>query len=217
MPRSASRDRCGWPPVPGSSYEAAQPRPFARPVHGTYVGVGRPFTAEPMIEPIPRGLSRPERFLAQRRARLERILGRWLPAPPPSAIAPERRRFLLEEAEELYVNELAWEQITDEEMAGGSQLVELTFPGFLAFIEGLLVTGVPPDSPAPATPRPDVVEAALLFLAGRCMELEDAAEPGTRVEGELTRRLMDLVLHRLHRLRPEEIDRLEIARLAGDE
>ena len=53
----------------------------------------------------------PRRYLAQRRARIERLLKRSLVVPSAPALPPERRRFLREEAEELYWNELAWEKL----------------------------------------------------------------------------------------------------------
>lgn len=160
----------------------------------------------------------PERFLSRRRARLERLLARPVERPEGSALAPQRRSFLREEAEELYWNELSWEKLTAEELARGSIVVELAFPGFLAFIDGLLLREAGPDSPVPASPRPEVVEDVLLFLSGRCVDLEagDDEEEGA-MERELTLRLMDLVLYRLHGLDGEDVERLELARLAGDE
>ena len=143
----------------------------------------------------------PEVFLARRRARLEHLLQHPLVAPRPSGVSEERRNFLREDAEELYWNELEWEKLTAEEMrSGGSELVELAFPGFLAFINGLLLKEVNRDSLAPATPRPEVVEDVLLFLARRYLELLTATEAAARLEREMTERLIDLVLYRLHGL-----------------
>lgn len=159
--------------------------------------------------------SRAERLIARRRARLERLLGTPLPPPRGAAVPDERRRHLLEEAEELYWNELAWEALTAEEREGGSDLVELTFPGFLAFVDGLLLTEVMPDSLAPATPRPQVVEDILLFLAERWLEREDTTDPARRFERQATERLLDLVLYRLHMIPVQTIDRLELS--AADE
>lgn len=158
--------------------------------------------------------SKAEQFLARRRARLERLLGRPLPPPRGAAVPPEHRQHLLEEAEELYWNELAWEALTAEER-GGSELVELTFPGFLAFVDGLLLKEVMPDSPAPATPRPQVVEDILLFLARRWTERADADEPQMAFERQATERLLDLVLYRLHMIPVQTVDRLELS--AADE
>lgn len=148
--------------------------------------------------------------MKRRRNRLARLIQRPLPPPPPSGdLGEESRRFLLEEAEELYWNELSWEQITEEEGLRESGLVEFTFPGFLAFIEGLLLREVMPDSRAPARPRPEVVEDILLFLAARCVELEGSRSDEARMEREVTTRLMDLVLYRQHGIDVEEVERLE--------
>ena len=155
----------------------------------------------------------PEVFLARRRARLEQVLQHPLVVPRSTGVAPERRAFLLEEAEELYWNELEWEKLTAEEMAaGGSALVELTFPGFLAFIDGLLLKQATADSKVPARPRPEVVEDVLLFLATRCLELIGAA-PEQWLEREMTERLIDLVLYRLHDLEVDAAKRLDLSHL----
>lgn len=134
------------------------------------------------------------------------------PLTPPEGtgdLPEERRRFLLEEAEELYWNELSWEQVTEEEGLAESGLVELTFPGFLAFVEGLLLREVMPDSLAPARPRPEVVEDILTFLAARSVQLEVAEEAEARMEREVTVRLIDLVLYRQHDIDVEEYEQLE--------
>ncbi len=120
----------------------------------------------------------------------------------------ERRRFLVEEAQELYWNELAWESLTAEEREGGSELVELTFPGFLTFIDGLLLSEVMPDSPKPASPRPQIVEDVLLFLAERCIERAGTTDPEEVFERQATERLFDLVLYRLHLIPVQSADRL---------
>jgi hypothetical protein len=149
-------------------------------------------------------------FVKQQRKRLSRLLQRPLAPPKPSAdLTEESRRFLLEEAEELYWNELSWEQITEEEGLADSGLVEFTFPGFLAFTEGLLLREVMPDSLAPARPRPEVVEDILHFLAARCVELGSSDGEESRMEREVTQRLIDLVLYRQHGIDVEEVERLE--------
>jgi hypothetical protein len=159
----------------------------------------------------------PEVFLARRRARLEHLLQHPLVAPRPSGIPQDKRDFLREEAEELYWNELEWEKLTSEEMrAGGSELVELAFPGFLAFINGLLLKEVNRDSLAPAAPRPEVVEDVLLFLARRYLELLAATDPAERLEREMTERLVDLVLYRLHGLPVDGYDPFALSRLDED-
>jgi hypothetical protein len=159
----------------------------------------------------------PDIFLARRRARLEKLLQHPLVPPRASGIEPAKRQFLREEAEELYWNELEWEKLTEEEMsAGGSELVELTFPGFLAFIDGLLLKEANSDSPVPATPRPEVVEDVLLFLSTCYLELLPKSGAQSRLEREMTERLIDLVLYRLHNIAVDSVDRLELARLDED-
>ncbi len=154
----------------------------------------------------------PEATLEVRRLRLARVLGRELTRPQPSAGLPEEhRRFLRQQGEELYWEELSWERLTADEGLGRRGLVELTFPGFLAFVDGLLLAQVAHDATKPASPRPEVVEDVLLFLAGRVIELEGRVEPEKAVEREATQRLIDLVLYRLHGVDVHEADRLELA------
>ncbi|HSJ09601.1 MAG TPA: hypothetical protein VK928_06785 [Longimicrobiales bacterium] len=159
----------------------------------------------------------PEVFLARRRARLERLLQHALVPPRASGVSEEKRRFLREEAEELYWNELEWEKLTSEEMrTGGSELVELAFPGFLAFINGLLLKEVMTDSLAPASPRPEVVEDVLLFLSRRYLELLSETEAAEKLEREMTERLIDLVLYRLHGLPVDGFDPFALSRFDED-
>jgi hypothetical protein len=156
-------------------------------------------------------------LLASRRARLERLLGRSLGQPrtgPRTSLSPKVRSFLLEEAEDLYWNELEWEHVTDEEALEEGPLAELTFPGFLAFVRGLLLTEVMPDAKAPASPRPEVVEDILSFLASRVVDLEDGTtdvddEERLPLELATTSRLLDLVLYRYHELDASDIERVE--------
>ncbi len=154
-----------------------------------------------------------------RRERLERILQRKMATQPGSDgdLTSEKRSFLLDEARDLYWNELEWENITDEEALEGEPLTELAFPGFLAFVRGLLLTEVMPDSQAPASPRPQVVRDILAFLAGRVVELQeevDEAESAEEAETalEMTSRLVDLVLYQYHRLSKAEIELVEADR-----
>lgn len=146
--------------------------------------------------------------------RLARTLGHPLPPPKPGSSVPltEREaRFLQEEGENLYWNELEWEHITDEERLDDGPLAELTFPGFLAYVRGLLLDEVMPDALSPPEPRPEAVEGLLRFLAARVAELE-AVDPGgaegsrARTEALLTRRLLDLVLALLHGVPRELLD-----------
>lgn len=142
-----------------------------------------------------------------RRARVLDALDR--PAEPAGAAAeplpPEQVEFLCREAEDLYWNELSWEEVTDEERIGDGHLTELVFPGLLAFVDGLLVERVPSDSLAPARPHPDVVEAVLIFLAEQYTRLGAELESGADSEQmvwarAMTARLIDLVIYRLYAL-----------------
>lgn len=156
-------------------------------------------------------------LLGGRRERLVRLLGRPLGVPGGDASGPtdeERREYLLEEARDLYWNDLEWEHVTGEEEVSDGQLVELAFPGFLAFVRGLLLQEVMPDAKAPPQPRPEVVEQILGFLADRVIELEDGGGDGEgepRSALEMTSRLVDLVLYQYHGLTREDVERVEAA------
>lgn len=156
---------------------------------------------------------RVERLLADHRDRLHAILQRPLRVPAGPEVPQERLIHLRQQAEELYWNELAWEQLTEEETAGGSRLVEFMFPGFLAFVDGLLLRETNPDSPAPAVPRPRVVEEILRFLGGRCVELAGQDGDDAAAERLITERLIDLVLYRLYSVPVEGTGRLDGADL----
>jgi len=100
-----------------------------------------------------------------------------------------------------------------EEMSqGGSELVENTFPGFLTFIDGLLLKEVHEDSVQPANPRPEVVEEVLMFLSRRCLELLPETSSEAQLERRMTERLIDLVLYRLHGISTDSIDPFDISR-----
>lgn len=157
-------------------------------------------------------------LLDARRERLERLLDRHLAPPVDESGGPlsdEARRYLLGEAETLYWNDLEWEHITDEEALEEGPVTQLTFPGFLAFVRGLLLQEVMPDSMAPATPRPQVVADILHFLATRVVELEDGLDESSdeaeklRSELDMTSHLIDLVLYQFHRVSREEMERIE--------
>lgn len=164
-------------------------------------------------------------LLGGRRERLERLLGRALEAPhtgPRPPLSEKVRAFLREEGEDLYWNELEWEDITEEEQLEGEHLTELAFPGFLAFVRGLLLTEVMPDAKAPASPRPEVVEDLMGFLAARVVELEDGlavpapdGEERLRFELDMTSRLVDLVLYRYHELNARDVEAVEAGRRTG--
>jgi hypothetical protein len=161
-------------------------------------------------------------LIVGRREHLSRILGRPMQAPKsPQAMATEQvRRHLLEEAEELYWNEMAWEHITGEEGLGHGALLEMAFPGFLAFVRALLLREVLPDAKGPAQPRPEVVEDLMHFLSGRVVALEEELADGKsddheRLSGELvmTSRLLNGVLYSYHGLTPSDVERVEAAQV----
>ncbi len=115
-------------------------------------------------------------LLEGRREKMERALGRPLAVPEPAGgadLSEPERDHLRDAATDLYLNELAWENITDEEEVEGEPLAELAFPGFLAFVQGLLLDRVMPDSLAPANPRPEIAEDVVRFLAERVVALQD--------------------------------------------
>jgi len=153
-------------------------------------------------------------LLSGRVTRIQQIIGRRVePGDPPETILPDKdRAYLLETAEEFYWNDLEWEKLTGEEQVDQEFLTEMAFPGFLAFVRGLLLEEAQPDSPVPPQPRPEVVGEVLRFLAGRVVELEEEAsslsgEDGAHKEAELkmTSRLVDLVLYLYYRLEPHEM------------
>ncbi len=157
-------------------------------------------------------------YVELRRARVRDGLGRPLSAVAPraEALPAERLAHLRREAEELYWNELAWEELTDEERVVGGHLTEMVFPGFLAFVEGLLVERAPADSLAPARPHPDAVEEILTFLGERHTALSADLEAGADSQRvvwarAMTGQLIDLVLYRLYRLSSADRERVESA------
>ncbi len=155
-------------------------------------------------------------LLEGRREKMERALGRPLAVPEPASgarLSESERDHLREAATDLYLNELAWENITEEEQVEGEALAELAFPGFLAFIQGLLLERVMPDSLAPANPRPEIAEDVVKFLAERVVALQDEMGGGGEGDAEqeardlaLTDRLLDLVLFRLHGVDPADAE-----------
>ena len=158
-------------------------------------------------------------YVEQRRARLQGALRRPLRAAAADAepLPADRLEFFRREAEDLYHNELAWEELTDEEVVVGGHLTEMVFPGMLAFVEGLLVERVPADALTPARPHPDAVEEILEFLGERYAELTAKLEAGADSQRlvwarAMTSHLVDLVLYRLYGLTPAEQEQLESAR-----
>ena len=154
-------------------------------------------------------------LLQEHRTRLERAIGRALEPVPPSDAEPlsdSDRNYLREEAEELYWNELEWENITSEEKMDDGAVTQLTFPGFLAFVRGLLLKEALPDAGAAASPRPEVVEDVLAFLSRRLLDLSNDVTNGSaddpdraKTERALTSGLVDIVLLRLHGIDPADV------------
>ncbi len=167
-------------------------------------------------------------LLEGRREKMERALGRPLAVPEPATggeLSESERDHLRNAATDLYLNELAWENITEEEQVDGEPLAELAFPGFLAFIQGLLLEQVMPYSLAPANPRPEIAEDLVKYLAERVVALQDGIGRGGSGDesggdsggGEedaeqeardlaLTDRLLDVVLFRLHGVDPADVE-----------
>ena len=88
----------------------------------------------------------------------------------------------------------------------------------LAYVRGLLLSEVMPDSLSPASPRPQVVSDVLDFVASRLVVLEDElSDPDNsdlerlQAEMEMTGVLIDRVLYLYHGLDEQDIERLEQA------
>jgi hypothetical protein len=155
-------------------------------------------------------------LLGSRRDRLGQVLGRY-PVPTLSVAAPQHvRQHLLEEATELYWNELEWEHITHD---AGDDAIERCFAGLLSFVRGLLLRDAAPGTHGDPA-RPEVVEELLRFLAARVLDLDERISTG-QVDGEpekvrreldMTDRLLDLVLYRWLELSPQEAARAEAVR-----
>ncbi|MGY8776745.1 MAG: hypothetical protein ACKVIN_01350 [Longimicrobiales bacterium] len=168
---------------------------------------------------------RAKTLLTGRREQMERILDRKLEPPTAGADQPildETREYLLSEAQDLYWNELEWEYLTDEEALEQGPIAELTFPGLLAYVRGLLLSKVMPDSLSPANPRPQVVSDLMDFLAGRVIELEDGlAEPDVpeverlRAELDMTDGVVDRVLFLYHALAAADVEKVEAAQASA--
>ena len=158
-------------------------------------------------------------LIEERRRLLQEAIGRPLRVPGRTvgaALPVEGRRHLLEELQELYWNDLEWENVTEEERMEGGPLPELTFPGVLALVRGLLLTEVVEGSTEEPEPRPEVVEDFLAFLSDRILALRRDAAGGPGEEGDraalelrMTEGLLDRVLLEYHRLSPEDVGTLE--------
>jgi hypothetical protein len=158
--------------------------------------------------------------LETRKRELEEAAGRTLRpvvADAPAPISDRDLEFLLAQAEDLFWNELEWEHLTEEEQMEEGTLVEQAFPGFLAFVRGLLLDEVMPDALADATPRPRVVKAILEMLDRELSGFEERLSTGSeedpaRLKGEvaMTSGLIDLVMASLYGLDAEDLDRVRM-------
>lgn len=156
------------------------------------------------------------RDLLERRLRPVRALADGDSAPSGDRAGetePASRRYLFEEACELYLNELNWEELTEEEKVEDGELTEMVFPGLLAFVDAL-VPGPGGVGEEPSRDHPDVVRDFLLWLAARLRDLRDprAADEHERErarrEAAITDDLLDLVAGRLYGLSPEQVERI---------
>jgi len=145
----------------------------------------------------------------------ERVQREVAPHPPVDQTSEEQHRHLLEEARQLYENELTWEEESGEEYTESGALAELVFPGTLALIDALVTTHTPNERGEGAQHR-DVVVSFLDWLAWRLFKLRSgqmgkgATDRAKRVD--LTDRLIDLVLYRYCGLTGGEIERLDASR-----
>jgi len=163
-------------------------------------------------------------LLAGRVKRIQQILGTDLHDPWTGVEESPQgdRQYLQETAEEFYWNDLEWEKLTGEEQVDEEFLTEMAFPGFLAFVRGLLLEETAEDSTVPPRPNPSVVTDILGFLAHRVVSLEEEAgscegeEQAQRgAELAMTSRLVDLVLYHYYKLSPEAVSAVEQALLTG--
>lgn len=141
------------------------------------------------------------------------LLGRDLPPHPPIDHTPDAQHcHLFEEAQQLYENELAWEEETGEESTESGSVVALVFPGTLALVDALLTTHTASEL-GEGGPHRDVVSDFLEWLADRLLKLRSgqihASATLRAKEVDLMDRLIDLVLHRYCGLNDDEMDRLD--------
>jgi len=143
-------------------------------------------------------------------------VGRELPPHPPAERTPEdQHRHLFEEAQELYENELAWEEETGEESTETGSVVALVFPGTLALVDALVTSHTPSDQ-GEGGPHRDVVAHFLEWLSGRLLLLRSGELRGSATdrakEVDLTDRLIDLVIYRYCGLSAAEVEHLDAYR-----
>jgi hypothetical protein len=149
------------------------------------------------------------------RAIADRLSRELAPHPPTERTPVEQHSHLFEEAQELYENELVWEEETGEESTESGSLVALVFPGTLALVDAL-VTSHSPGEHGEGGPHRDVVVSFLEWLSERLLllrsgELRASATDRAR-EADLTDRLIDLILYRYCALTAAEMERLDAYR-----
>jgi hypothetical protein len=164
-----------------------------------------------------RDIEEAARHLVDERVRAirERIPRPLPPHPPPRTTPPHERDHLFEEARDLYVHELRWEQETEEEWTASGELTEMVFPAFLALVDALVaVPGTDPIEEAAPSHR-DVVHDLLCWLAERVLTLRARPQrrPPRVQEVVLADRLLDLVLYRYLRLEAAEVERVDDGRV----
>lgn len=150
---------------------------------------------------------------------IARAVDRELPPHPPESHTPEEQHsHLLEEALQLYENELAWEEETGEEAVESGAVAALVFPGTLALIDALLSSHVPSER-GEGTEHRDVVASFIEWLAGRLFDLRSGrsgySATGRAKQVDLTDRLLDLVLYRYCGLSGVEIEWLDRPRTSS--
>jgi len=145
----------------------------------------------------------------------QRVGRELLPHPPAEHTPEDQQRHLFEEAQELYENELAWEEETGEESTDSGAVVALVFPGTLALVDALVTSHTPSDQ-GEGGPHRDVVANFLEWLSGRLLLLRSGELRGSATdrakEVDLTDRLIDLVLYRYCGLNTAEVEHVDAYR-----
>ncbi|NIR45070.1 MAG: hypothetical protein GWN99_11840 [Gemmatimonadetes bacterium] len=160
--------------------------------------------------------SGPDSDIESRLAAIAGSVNRELPPHPPAERTPEgHHRHLFEESQQLYENELAWEEETGEESMEEGPVVSLVFPGTLALVDAL-VTSHAAGEHGEGGPHRDVVVSFAEWLSGRLWKLRSGEIRGSATErakeADLTDRLIDLVLYRYCGLSAEEIEQVDVDR-----
>ena len=160
--------------------------------------------------------SRSREVIEERLGAIAEAVGRDSPQyPAPQQTPEDQHQHLLEEAQELYSNELAWEAESGEESTGSGAVVELVFPGTLALVDALLTSHDRGEKGEGGQHR-DVVSSLLDWLANRLFELRSGQSGGSATDRakriDMTDQLIDLVLYRYCGLDEEEVEKLQASR-----